>query len=161
MIKTYHFEKLEVWQQSRQVVVAVYKLMKKFPAEERYGLCDQLRRAVISVPSNIAEGISRIAVKETIHFLEIAFGSLMEVYCQLQIAVDLEYITEEDFEQIKPLIHSTSNMLNGLHKAKKNQLSPLIHPSPRRKAKYTHTRAASANPRAARRKSPIHKFFMK
>ncbi len=122
MIKTYHFEKLEVWQQSRQVVVAVYKLMKKFPAEERYGLCDQLRRAVISVPSNIAEGISRIAVKETIHFLEIAFGSLMEVYCQLQIAVDLEYITEEDFEQIKPLIHSTSNMLNGLHKTKKNQL---------------------------------------
>jgi four helix bundle protein len=122
MVKTYHFEKLEVWQQSRQVVVAVYKLMKKFPAEERYGLCDQLRRAVISVPSNIAEGISRIAVKETIHFLEIAFGSLMEVYCQLQIAVDLEYITEEDFEQIKPLIHSTSNMLNGLHKAKKNQL---------------------------------------
>jgi four helix bundle protein len=122
MIKTYHFEKLEVWQQSRQVVVAVYKLIKKFPAEERYGLCDQLRRAVISVPSNIAEGISRIAVKETIHFLEIAFGSLMEVYCQLQIAVDLEYITEEDFEQIKPLIHSTSNMLNGLHKTKKNQL---------------------------------------
>lgn len=122
MDKVYHFEKLEVWQQSRKVVVAVYKLVKSFPAEERYGLCDQLRRAAISVPSNIAEGISRIAVKETMHFLEIAFGSLMEVYCQLQIAVDLDYITEEDFEQIKPLILSTSRMLNGLHKAKKSQL---------------------------------------
>lgn len=122
MDKVYHFEKLEVWRQSRQVVVAVYKLVKSFPSEERYGLCDQLRRAAISVPSNIAEGISRIAVKETMHFLEIAFGSLMEVYCQLQIAVDLDYITQEDFEQIKPLILSTSRMLNGLHKAKKNQL---------------------------------------
>ena len=122
MDKTYHFEKLEVWRQSRKLVVAVYQLLKKFPAEERYGLCDQLRRAVISVPSNIAEGISRIAVKETLHFLEIAFGSLMEVYCQLQIAVDLGYMTEDDFDQIKPLIQSTSKMLNGLHKAKKNQL---------------------------------------
>lgn len=102
--------------------MAVYKLLRKFPAEERYGLCDQLRRAIISVPSNIAEGVSRIAVKETIHFIEIAFGSLMVVYCQLQIAVDLGYITEDDFKQIKPLIQSTSKLLNGLHKAKKKQL---------------------------------------
>ncbi len=122
MMKIYHFEKLDVWQQSRQVVVAVYNLVKKFPVDERFGLCDQMRRAAISVPSNIAEGVSRVAVKETIHFLEIAFGSLMEVYCQLQIAMDLGYITEEEFNQIKPLIQSTSNMLNGLHRAKKNQL---------------------------------------
>lgn len=122
MDKIYQFEKLETWQQSRQLVAAVYKLIRKFPAEERYGLCDQMRRAIISVPSNIAEGVSRIAVKETIHFIEIAFGSLMEVYCQLQIAVDLGYITEDDFKQIKPLIQSTSKLLNGLHKAKKKQL---------------------------------------
>ena len=122
MTKIYHFEKLDVWQQSRQVVVAVYNLVKKFPIDERFGLCDQMRWAAISVPSNIAEGVSRVAVKETIHFLEIAFGSLMEVYCQLQIAMDLGYITEEEFNQIKPLIQSTSNMLNGLHRAKKNQL---------------------------------------
>ena len=122
MMKIYHFEKLDVWQQSRQVVVAVYNLVKRFPVDERFGLCDQMRRAAISVPSNIAEGVSRVAVKETIHFLEIAFGSLMEVYCQLQIAMDLGYITEEEFNQIKPLIQSTSNMLNGLHRAKKNQL---------------------------------------
>ena len=118
----YHFEKLEVWNQSRQLVVAVYRLIKKFPPEEKFALCNQLRRSVISVPSNIAEGISRLAVKETIHFLEIAFGSLMEVYCQLQIAVDLQYITEKDFEEIKPLIISTSKLLNGLHKAKTKQI---------------------------------------
>lgn len=122
MDKIYQFEKLETWQQSRQLVGAVYKLIRKFPPEERYGLCDQMRRAIISVPSNIAEGVSRIAVKETIHFIEIAFGSLMEVYCQLQIAVDLGYITEDDFKQIKPLIQSTSKLMNGLHKAKKKQL---------------------------------------
>lgn len=122
MTKIYHFEKLDVWQQSRQVVVAIYNLVKKFPIDERYGLCDQMRRAAISVPSNIAEGVSRVAVKETIHFLEIAFGSLMEVYCQLQIAMDLGYISEEEFNQIKSLIQSTSNLLNGLHRAKKNQL---------------------------------------
>ncbi len=122
MTKIYHFEKLDVWQQSRQVVVAIYNLVKKFPIDERYGLCDQMRRAAISVPSNIAEGVSRVAVKETIHFLEIAYGSLMEVYCQLQIAMDLGYISEEEFNQIKSLIQSTSNLLNGLHRAKKNQL---------------------------------------
>ena len=57
MTKIYHFEKLDVWQQSRQVVVAVYNLVKKFPVDERFGLCDQMRRAAISVPSNIAEGV--------------------------------------------------------------------------------------------------------
>lgn len=85
-------------------------------------MCDQVRRAVISIPSNIAEGMGRLSIKETTHFLEIAFGSLMEVYCQLQVSVDLGYITEEEFKQIKPLIHSISRLLNGLHRAKLKQL---------------------------------------
>lgn len=93
----YQFEKLKAWQESRKLVAAVYQLIKKFPHEERYALCDQLRRAAISVPSNIAEGNGRMAVKEQIHFLEIAYGSVMEIYCQLQIALDLNYISEEDF----------------------------------------------------------------
>ena len=121
MDETYHFERLDAWQYARKVVVEVYTLLKKFPKEEQYALCDQLRRAVISVPSNIAEGIGRMAVKETVHFLEIAFGSLMEVYCQLQIAVDLGYITEDDFKQVKPLIYTTSKLLSGLRKAKAAQ----------------------------------------
>jgi len=118
----YHFEKLEVWKLSRQVVVSVYQIIKKLPHEEKFALCDQLRRAAISVPSNIAEGISRVAVKETIHFLEIAYGSLMEVYCQLQIALDLHYINEDEFSKIKPLIFKTSKLLNGLHESKKKLL---------------------------------------
>lgn len=121
MEEAYHFERLDAWQYARKVVVEVYTLLKKFPKEEQYALCDQLRRAVISVPSNIAEGIGRMAVKETVHFLEIAFGSLMEVYCQLQIAVDLGYITEDDFKQVKPLIYTTSKLLSGLRKAKAAQ----------------------------------------
>ena len=117
----YQFEKLNAWQESRKLVLAVYQLLKKFPNEERYALCDQLRRAAISVPSNIAEGNGRISVKEQIRFLEIAFGSVMEIYCQLQIAVDLEYISEEDFNQIKPLIYNTSKMISGLRSSKAKQ----------------------------------------
>ena len=81
--------------------------------EERFALSDQLRRAVISIPSNIAEGCGRISVKEQIHFMEIAFGSLMEVYTQLQLAVDLAYLTEDDFAPIKSQIGSVSKLLSG------------------------------------------------
>ena len=97
----FQFEKLNAWQQARKLVVKVYQLLEKFPKTENFALCDQLRRAVVSVPSNIAEGAGRLAVKEQIHFLEIAYSSLMEVYCQLQIAVDLGYITSEDLQIVK------------------------------------------------------------
>ena len=119
----YQFERLNAWQESRKLVVAVYQLLKRFPHEERYALSDQLRRAVISVPSNIAEGNGRMAVKEQIHFLEIAYGSVMEVYCQLQIAVDLGYITIDDFKQIKPLLYNTTKLISGLRSSKATQLS--------------------------------------
>ena len=114
----YQFEKLNAWQESRKLVVATYQLLKKFPKEEQFALCDQLRRAVISVPSNIAEGNGRVAIKEQIHFLEIAFGSVMEVYCQLQLALDLGYISDDDFNQIKPIIYNTSKLISGLRSSK-------------------------------------------
>ena len=119
---TYQFEKLDAWQESRKLVVEVYKLLRKFPQEERFALCDQLRRAVISIPSNIAEGNGRISIKEHIHFLEIAYGSIMEVYCQLQIAVDLSYITDEDYNGIKPLIFAVSRLVSGLRASKVKQM---------------------------------------
>ena len=114
----YQFEKLNAWQESRKLVVATYQLLKKFPKEEQFALCDQLRRAVIWVPSNIAEGNGRMAIKEQIHFLEIAFGSAMEVYCQLQLALDLGYISDDDFNQIKPIIYNTSKLISGLRSSK-------------------------------------------
>ena len=79
----YRFEKLDIWKLSRELVVAVYALTRGFPLEEKYALCSQIQRAVISVPSNIAEGMSRNSIKEQLRFIEIAYGSLMEVYWSL------------------------------------------------------------------------------
>jgi four helix bundle protein len=88
--------------------------MGKFPSYEKYGLGDQLRRAVVSVPSNIAEGSGRSSTKEKIHFLEIAYGSLTETLCQLDIANDLGYINEEEFNNEKERINVIGKQLSGL-----------------------------------------------
>jgi four helix bundle protein len=111
---SYQFEKLIAWQEAKELTKAIYKLLVKFPRQEDYVLCDQIRRAAISVPSNIAEQSGRTSFKEKIHFLEIAYGSLMEAYCQLQIACELDYITINDLETIKPLIFKTSRLISGL-----------------------------------------------
>ena len=110
----YSFEKLKVWQEAKKLVVDVYHLLDSFPKFEKYALCDQIRRAIVSVPSNIAEGSGRRSLKEQIHFLEIAYGSLMETYNQLLIAIELTYITEESVEAIKPSIDAVAKMINGL-----------------------------------------------
>ena len=110
----YSFEKLKVWQEAKKLVVDVYHLLDSFPRFEKYALCDQIRRAIVSVPSNIAEGSGRRSLKEQIHFLEIAYGSLMETYNQLLIAIELTYITEESVEAIKPSIDAVAKMINGL-----------------------------------------------
>ena len=103
----------------------VYKLLEKFPKQEQYALCDQLRRAVISVPSNIAEGLGRYSSKEQIHFFEIAYGSLREVDCQMDIAQDLEYISEEDVCKIIEQIRLVSALISGLRSKRMNTSNPL------------------------------------
>ena len=110
------FRKLNAYIFAKDLVKQVYKLLEKFPREEQYALCDQLRRSVISLPSNIAEGMGRVSNKEKIHFIEIAYGSLMEVYCQIQLANDLNYITNSDFDNIKSLIEDNAKLLSGLRK---------------------------------------------
>lgn len=92
----YSYKNLEAYKEAKTLVTQVYALLKKFPREEQYALCDQLRRAAISVPSNIAEGSGRTSAKDQAHFFEMAFGSLMEVDCQMDIAKDLEYISNEE-----------------------------------------------------------------
>ena len=119
----FQFEKLNAWQEARKLVVNVYQLLEKFPKTENYALSDQLRRAVVSVPSNIAEGTGRLAIKEQIHFLEIAYASLMELYCQLQIAVDLGYMTSEELQLVKRKVFTTSKLISGLHTSKVAQLN--------------------------------------
>ena len=84
----YSFQKLKVWQEAKKLVIEVYNLLDGFPKFEKYALCDQIRRAVVSVPSNIAEGSGRRSLREKIHYLEIAYGSLMETFNQLLIAID-------------------------------------------------------------------------
>lgn len=118
----YSFEKLDVWQDARKFVTEIYKTTNNFPTEEKFGLCSQLQRAAVSVVSNIAEGTSRLSDKEKIRFVEIAYGSLMEVYCQLSVSLDLQYITNEQFEINKKSVDSIAKQLSALVKAYKNRL---------------------------------------
>ena len=117
------YRDLRVYQHAKDFVVFVYSLIKLFPKEENYALCDQLRRAVISVPSNIAEGMGRISIKEQIHFIEIAFGSLNEVMCQLEIAHELQFINKEQMLQSEEQVKNIAQMLSGLRNSKFDSLN--------------------------------------
>ena len=108
----YSYKNLDVYKEAKILVMMVYKLLKQFPKEERYALCDQLRRAVISIPSNVAEGSGRTSMKDQTHFIEIAFGSLMEVDCQMDIAHDLGYITQNELDAICLQISRIAAMLS-------------------------------------------------
>lgn len=110
----YSFEKLDVWQESRKLVALIYSLTKKFPEFEKFGLSNQMQRSAVSVPSNIAEGVSRSYLKEQIRFIEIAYGSLMELYCQLIISLDLGYLKNDELDNVQAIIFKISNKLNAL-----------------------------------------------
>ena len=113
------FRKLNVYVKAKELVKKVYELLNKFPKEEQYALCDQLRRAVVSIPSNIAEGCGRETLKDQTHFLNIAYGSLMEIYSQLDVACDLGYISDAEFEQMDVLINEEAKMLAGMIRKRK------------------------------------------
>lgn len=119
----YNYQNLDVYKEAKLLVLMVYTLLKKFPKEEQYALCDQLRRAVISVPSNIAEGMGRCSVKEQVHFLEIAYGSLMEVECQIDIAKELTYLSQLEQEQINLQVRRVAAMLSGLRNKRTTPLT--------------------------------------
>ncbi|MDP1593537.1 MAG: four helix bundle protein [Gallionella sp.] len=107
-------EQLEAWKVAMQLVKSVYQLTAAFPAEERYGLAQQMRRAAVSIPSNIAEGAGRNGVKEYVQFIGIARGSLAELDTQLQIAMMLSFISDDN-EAFKLADHA-GKLLTGLHK---------------------------------------------
>ncbi len=113
-MRLYSFEKLEVWNLSRKLTKDIYIISKGFPEDERFGLTSPIRRSVISVSSNIAEGTARKSGKEQCRFTEIAFGSLMEVLSQIIISVDLGYCDKESIENIRALIEEIGNKLNKL-----------------------------------------------
>ncbi|WP_439185456.1 four helix bundle protein [Carboxylicivirga taeanensis] len=112
----YNFEKLEIWHLSRQLVKRVYQTTQIFPENEKFGLTNQLRRACVSISSNIAEGSGRFSHKERARFIEIAFTSLLEVLNQLILSNDLGYIDDNALEQYRGEINELSNKLNAFHK---------------------------------------------
>ena len=122
-MEVFGYRKLIAYQKAKEVVKRTYKLLKKFPAEERYAMCDQLRRASVSITSNIAEGINRYSVKDKSHFIEMSYGSLMEVSSQFEIAEELNYITSEDRLSMDQLIEEVARLLSGLQKSYNSQPS--------------------------------------
>ena len=113
-MEVFGYRRLIAYEKAKEIVKHTYKLLKKFPAEERYAMCDQLRRASISITSNIAEGINRFSVKDKSHFIEMAFGSLMEVSSQFEIAEELGFITAEDKLSMDKLVDEEARLLSGL-----------------------------------------------
>ena len=112
----FYYRKLNVYHLSKQLVIDIYSISKKFPASEQFGLTNQIQRAAVSIPSNIAEGMGRFSIKERIHHLEFSLGSLMEVMCQLEIAESLNYIYGNELTIQEGNIKEISKMLTGLRR---------------------------------------------
>lgn len=110
----FSFEGLRVYKATRQLVKDVYVLVNKLPAIENFALSSQIRRAVVSVKANIAEGSGRNHPKDKAHFIDMAYGSLMETYSELETSADLGYLTEEEVKNIKLQIIDIGKMLSGL-----------------------------------------------
>ena len=116
-MKDFFYKKLDAYQIAKEFTLYVYSLVKKFPSYEQYAICDQLRRAAVSVPSNIAEGMGRMAVKERIHFLEISYGSVVEVLCQLDLAKSLGYISEQELDNAEVIAARLTKVMSGLRRS--------------------------------------------
>ena len=122
-MKVYSFEKLEAWILAKELAKQVYLLTKKFPNDELYGLTSQIRRASISICSNLAEGSGRTSKIDFARFIQIAYGSMMELLNQLIIAEELEYIQKDELVKIREQIDQISIRLSGLRKS-------LLQPQP-------------------------------
>jgi len=115
----HNYKELKVWQKARELVKFTYQLAKKFPKEEIYSLTSQVRRSVVSIPSNIAEGAGHTSKKEFSRFLEIAYASTCELDTQIILSYDLEFISQTDLNESNNYIEELQKMLNGLLKSLK------------------------------------------
>jgi len=116
-MKPKDFKDLFVWQKSMELVKRVYVLTRSFPKEEIYGLTSQLRRAAVSVPSNISEGQARRSTAEFLRFISYSRGSLAELETQILLSIELKFIKEENSKELIELITICQKMLNALTKA--------------------------------------------
>jgi four helix bundle protein len=108
---TFAFEKLEVWVESKEFSKSIYEITSKFPDTEKFGLISQLRRASLSIASNIAEGSARKSFKDKAHFTTMAFGSAVEVLNQLIISFELHFVSEVDYLKLRGQLESITNKL--------------------------------------------------
>ncbi len=116
-----NFQNLKVWQKARTFTKEAYLVLNKLPSDERFGLTSQLKRAIISISSNIAEGSGRNSDADFTRFLDISLGSCYEVESQFILALDLEFINGQDFNLMKNSINEIEKMLIGLIKSKRNR----------------------------------------
>lgn len=114
------YTNLLVWKESHKLVLKIYNITEKFPQNEMYGLVSQIRRAAVSIPSNIVEGKSRGSQKDLLRFLMISRGSLEEVKYQILLSKDLEYISENEYNEIKEITENVGKLLNGFINSIKN-----------------------------------------
>lgn len=112
----FSFEKLEVWQNSRTLILDIYKLTNRFPSNEVFGITSQIKRSSSSIATNISEGTSRNTNKDKAHFLTISYSSAMETLNHLIISKDLDYISEEDYLICREKIEKICNQINSLKK---------------------------------------------
>ena len=114
MRKTFVFHKLQVWHLAKGLVIDVYKITMIFPTEEKFGLVSQINRAAVSIASNIAEGSGRTIRKDQAHFTQVAYGSLMEVACQMEISSDLGFVADIDLDAVYSKIDTLAEKLSAL-----------------------------------------------
>lgn len=114
------FKDLKVWEKSHLLALNVYRITESFPHKELYGLTSQIRRSIISVPSNIVEGFHRRSINEGVYFYRVALASLEEAKYQLLFARDFKYIDSEKYNEIVSLFDEVGKMLNGWIKSQKN-----------------------------------------
>ena len=120
-MKVYSFEKLESWQHARQLAGWTYGITQSFPAEERFGMVSQMRRAAISIASNLAEGTSRKTAKDQSHFSTISYSSTIELLNDLIIANDLKFISVKQYEQGRDIIERQTLLIAGLRKSQQRR----------------------------------------
>jgi len=120
MVTIKSFQEIKAWQKAHELVLEIYAVSKTFPKEELFCLTNQLRRAVISIAANIAEGFKRKSYKDSDHFYTISVGSLEEVKYYLILGEDLDYLTRSQYEKLFALAEETSKTLNGWKKSQNN-----------------------------------------
>ena len=138
----HNFKELKIWQLSRNLVKDVYLLTKKFPDDERFGLTQQIRKAAVSIASNIAEGAGRGTDNDFAHFLDIVNGSAFETETQLILSLDLEYISQTEFDFVNEKLQVIEKMVFNFNQSLKNK--KVSNP----KSQISHPKSQISNPKS-------------